>query len=508
MESKRARRNNTFEVASRRLATSMRWRTNQVVSCFGRRWAKQRTVLAWTCLISFAFCVAEAPAQDAVPSQQDSPAVAEPAPSSDALPVMFPHPQMDRLWLSGQVNIISQWHPAFRSPYQGPNSLTPEAQDASSRVLTLFTGLRLTATTAILSDVQETGGHGIGEALGLSGFTNLDVVRNPTLSKAPYIARLMIHQIIPLGRAKRPVDQTPFSVFHELPERRLEVRFGKFSLADFFDVNSYGTDSNLQFMNWTVDNAGTYDYAADTRGYTFAAMLEYHDRWWAVRFAEGLMPKVANGINLDADLARARAENVEFEFHRLAIRDQQGVLRLLTFVNHADMGDYQQAIDNFRAGLTPKPEIKAHPLQTTIKYGFGANIEQPLNAWMGVFGRWGWNEGEHESYAYTEVDQTAQIGAGFNGRAWRRKWDRAGVVFVSNGISRVHQDYLALGGDGFLLGDGRLNYGRENIIETYYTLHAWRGIYPAFGLQHINNPGYNRDRGPVLVPTLRLHIEF
>src|SRR5580700_5788085 len=111
MESKRARRNNTFEVASRRLATSMRWRTNQVVSCFGRRWAKQRTVLAWTCLISFAFCVAEAPAQDAVPSQQDSPAVAEPAPSSDALPVMFPHPQMDRLWLSGQVNIISQWHP-------------------------------------------------------------------------------------------------------------------------------------------------------------------------------------------------------------------------------------------------------------------------------------------------------------------------------------------------------------------------------------------------------------
>ena len=456
--------------------------------------------------MSFGFGVPEAPAQDPVPSQQDSPA--EPAPSSDPLPIMFPHPPMDRLWLSGQVNIISQWHPAFRSPYQGPNSLTPEAQDASSRALTLFTGLRLTATTALLSDVQETGGHGLGEALGLAGFTNLDVVRNPTLSKAPYIARLMIHQIIPFGRRKKPVDQTPFSIFHELPERRLEVRFGKFSLVDLFDFNSYGTDSNLQFMNWTVDNAGTYDYAADTRGYTFGAMLEYHDRWWTVRFAEGLMPKVANGINLDADLARARAENIEFEFHRETIRHQQGVLRLLAFVNHANMGDYQQAIDNFRAGLTPKPEIAAHPPETTTKYGFGANAEQPLNEWMGVFGRWGWNEGEHESYAYTEVDQTAQIGAGFNGKAWHRKWDRAGVVFVSNGISRVHQDYLALGGDGFLLGDGRLNYGRENIIETYYTLHAWRGVYPAFGLQHINNPGYNRDRGPVLVTTLRLHIEF
>jgi carbohydrate-selective porin OprB len=127
---------------------------------------------------------------------------------------------------------------------------------------------------------------------------------------------------------------------------------------------------------------------------------------------------------------------------------------------------------------------------------------------MGVFGRWGWDEGRHESFAYTEVDQTVEIGVGGNGKRWHRKFDRAGLVFVSNGISRDHQQYLALGGSGFLLGDGRLNYGRENIIETYYTLHVWRGIYPSFGLQRINNPGYNRDRGPVIVPTLRLHVEF
>jgi carbohydrate-selective porin OprB len=356
--------------------------------------------------------------------------------------------------------------------------------------------------------VQETGGHGIGEALGLAGFTNLDVVRNPSLSHAPYIARLMIHQIIPLGHAKQTADQTPYSLFRELPERRIEVRFGKFSMADFFDVNSLGSDSNFQFMNWTVDNAGTYDYAADTRGYTYAAMFEYHDHWGTVRFAEALMPKVANGINLDADMARARAENIEFEFHRKTMRGQTGVLRLLSFVNHANMGVYQQAINNFLSGLTPEPEITDHPLQTAIKYGFGGNFEQPLNDWLGIFGRWGWNEGQHESYAYTEVDQTDQIGAAFKGAVWHRKWDRAGVVFVSNGISHDHAEYLALGGDGFLLGDGRLNYGRENIVETYYTLHAWRGIYPAFGLQHINNPGYNRDRGPLLVPTLRLHVEF
>ena len=427
---------------------------------------------------------------------------------ADPPPAMFSRPESDRWWISGQANWISQWHPAFRSPYQGVNSLTPEAQDATSRVLTLFTGLRLTGTTELLCDVQETGGHGIGEALGLAGATNLDVVRNPLLSKGPYVARLMWHQIIPLSRGNATSARTPFSLFSALPVRRLEIRFGKFSMADFFDTNTYGTDSTFQFMNWTVDNNGTYDYAADTRGFTFGAMLEYHERRWAVRFAEGLMPKVANGIHLDADVSRAHSENMEFELHGTVFRRQEGVVRFLSFVNHANMGSYREAVDNFLAGKTAKPDITAHPLQTTIKYGFGVNFEQPLNDWMGVFGRWGWDEGRHESFAYTEVDQTVEIGAGGNGKAWHRKFDRAGLVFVSNGISRDHQQYLALGGSGFLLGDGRLNYGRENIVETYYTFHVWRGIYPAFGVQHINNPGYNRDRGPVVVPTLRLHLEF
>jgi len=450
-----------------------------------------------------------------LPAQQEPPARIPPdvsetsgAPETDPIPVIFPHPETDRLWISGQANFISQWHPAFHSPYEGRNSLSPQAQDATSRVLTLYTGLRLTNTTELICDVQETGGHGIGEAFGLAGFANLDVVRNPTLSKAPYISRLMWHQIIPLGSWDVPSLRTPLSLFSRLPQRRLEIRFGKMGLNDFFDFNSYGTDSNFQFMNWTVDNSGAYDYAADTRGFTFAAMLEYHDRHWSARFAEGLMPKIANGIHLDADLARAHAENIEFEVRRTVIRHQEGILRLLGYVNHANMGSYRQAIDNFRAGRTPVPDITAHPLQTTIKYGFGANFEQPLNDWFGVFGRWGWNEGRHESYAYTEVDQTTILGLGVNGARWGRRFDRAGLAFVSNGISRDHQQYLALGGFGFLLGDGRLNYGRENIIETYYTLHAWRGVYPSFGFQFISHPGYNRDRGPVLVPTLRLHLEF
>lgn len=422
---------------------------------------------------------------------------------------MFEHAEWDRLWLSGQANFISQWHPEFHSPYQGKNSLTPEAQDASSRVLTLYTGWRATNTTEFLCDVQETGGHGLSEALGVAGFFNLDVVRNPQLSKAPYVARLMWHHVFALSGKKVVAERGPFSLFRELPERRLEIRFGKFSMVDFFDLNSYGTDSSLQFMNWAVDNNGAYDYAADTRGFTFGALVEYHDRRWALRFAEGLMPKVANGIHLDADLGRAHSENVELELRGRVIGKQTAIVRALSYVNHANMGDYADAVNNWLANpVTPTPEITAHPLQTTIKYGFGLNFEQPLTDWLGVFARWGWNEGQHESYAYTEVDQTWQIGVGGNGGRWGRRNDHLGLAFVSNGISRNHAQYLAYGGDGFILGDGKLNYGRENILESYYTLHAWRGIFPSVGLQYAVNPGYNRDRGPVIVPTLRLHVDF
>ncbi len=449
------------------------------------------------------------PPQDQVSAGSANPADQCQVDSSQKDPdVMFSHFESNRIWLSGQANFISQWHPAFHSPYQGPNSLSPEAQDATSRVLTLFTGLRLGNWSEVLLDVQETGGHGIGEALGIAGFTNLDVVRNPTLTKAPYVARFMWHQIIPLSHEVAHTERNPLSLFPVLPDRRIEIRFGKMSLVDFFDLNTYGTDSNFQFMNWTVDNNGAYDYAADTRGFTYAAMVEYDDRLWAVRFAEALMPKVANGIRLDANLGRAHAENIEFELHGSPLFHKPGVLRLLTFVNHANMGVYRTAVDNFLDGLTPTPEITAHPLRTTVKYGFGINVEQNLNDWLGVFGRWGWNEGQHESYVYTEVDQSVLLGLGGNGKHWGRGLDHLGAAFVTNGISRDHQKYLALGGVGFILGDGRLNYRRENIAELYYTLHAWRGIYPSFDFQYVDQPGYNRDRGPVFVPGLRLHVEF
>jgi carbohydrate-selective porin OprB len=293
----------------------------------------------------------------------------------------------------------------------------------------------------------------------------------------------------------------------KLPARRIEIRVGKFGIVDFFDLNTWGQDSRLQFLNWTVDNNGAYDYAANTRGYTDGVMLEYDDHWFTARFAETLMPKVANGINLDADVARARAENFEVEAHGNLFMRRAGVVRLLAYLNTADMGNYEEA--NGDAEMTHTvPDVTATRRQGRHKYGFGLNFEQELPGKIGFFGRLGWSDGRNESFAYTEDDRTFEIGAFKMGERWKRRKDRAGAAYVVNGIVAAHQRYLALGGKGFLLGDGALTYGREKIVEGFYTVHLWRGVFGSFDLQHINNPGYNKDRGPVLVPGLRLHVDF
>jgi high affinity Mn2+ porin len=424
---------------------------------------------------------------------------------------LFPHPDSTRWWISGQGNVVFQWHPTFPALYSGPNSLSAPAQSSTTHILTLYTGFQLTHSTEILADLEDSTGGGIGGALGLAGATDLDEVRTVQgvqLSRAPYLARLMVRQIIPLSSDRVPATRGPLGLATSLPARRIEIRVGKFDLADFFDNNSGGSDDHLQFLNWTVDNNGAWDYAANTRGYTDGAIVEYDDHRWSVRFAEAMMPKVANGIHLDADLARARAENVEGQFNGSLIPKREGAIRLLGYVNHANMGNYREAIADFLEGMTARPNIVDTREQGRVKYGFGVNVEQELTSQLGAFARYGWNDGRNESFAYTEVDQTVEVGTWLRGEKWRRKLDKVGFVFTTNGISKDHQEYLRLGGVGFLLGDGNLNYGREEILETFYDAHFWRGLYGAFDLQYIQNPGYNRDRGPVLVPGLRGHVEF
>jgi len=467
------------------------------------------------CAAAPRFLCAQAPAPDRLDkSSPESTAIAaddSSAAEDDAAVTLFPHSETSRYWISGQANIVFQGHPAFPAKYTGPNSLTPGAQSATTHILTLYTGYELSQTTEVFADVEYATGGGIGSAFGLAGYTNLDSVRTVQgipLSQAPYLARLMFRQIFPLTQERVEGDRDELHLARSLPVRRIEFRIGKFDIVDFFDRNTWGSDSHLQFLNWTVDNNGAYDYAANTRGYTDGAILEYDDHWFTARFGETLMPKVANGINLDADIARARAENLELEARGNLIAHRGGAVRLLAYLNHANMGNYRQAIAGFLDHGTSTPDIIATRRQGRHKYGFDLNFEQEITSQVGVFSRLGWSDGRNESFAYTEDDRTLELGGFTKGGAWHRRNDRAGAAFVLNGIVAAHQQYLALGGLGFLLGDGNLTYGHEKILEGFYTAHLWRGFFASFDLQHINNPGYNKDRGPVTVPGLRFHVDF
>jgi hypothetical protein len=425
---------------------------------------------------------------------------------------MAPHHGNDRYWVSGQANIIFQGNLPFHSPYEGTNSFRTAAEYKTSMLGTLYLAARPTRSirynTDLIFDVEAAEGRGVSQALGLAGFTNLDVVRNPNLGKKPYIARYGIHQVI--GLTQKTVSQEPgfFAVAPRVPARRVELRAGKMTLPDFFDVSGPGSDSHLQFMNWTVDNNGAWDYAADTRGYTVGAMAEYDDRAWSLRYGLFAMPTVANGIDMDWAFSRAHAQNGELEVRHSWVQKRKGTTRVLFFANRAHMGSYREAVNAFLAGTDKTPDILAHEHFGALKYGFGYNTEQELTENLRIFGRFGWNEGQHESYVYTEVDQTAEAGADYAGGRWHRPADKIGLAVVSNAIKRDHQEYLKLGGLGFLLGDGNLNCGRENIVESYYTVHAWRGMFYSVDVQHINDPGYNRDRGPVWVGAVRAHVDF
>jgi high affinity Mn2+ porin len=446
------------------------------------------------------------PANTADPATPNQPAEEEPQVT------MAPHPEGSRYWLSGQANFIFQGRLPFHSSYEGTNSFRNSAEYKVSMVGTLYTAMRASNSvrynTDLVVNFEAAEGRGLSEALGLAGFTNLDVVRNPYLGKAPYLARYQIHQVIGLTDETSTQQPNFFALATSVPVRRLEFRVGKMTLPDFFDLNDIGSDSHLQFTNWTVDNNGAWDYAADTRGYTVGGMVEYDDRAWALRYGVFAMPVVANGIDMDWAFSRAHGQNGELELRHSLVPKRKGTTRLLFYANRAHMGDYREAVRAYLDGTDTTPTITAHEHISALKYGFGYNAQQELTDNFRVFGRFGWNEGQHESFAYTEVDQTIEAGGDYFGTRWHRKFDKVGVAVVSNAIKRDHQNYLHYGGLGFLLGDGGLTYGRENIVESYYNWHAWRGLFYSVDVQHINNPGYNRDRGPAWVGGVRAHVDF
>ena len=455
---------------------------------------------------------------DGAPSQSGS--AAEPAatdPANAPMLTMAPHSENARFWVSGQANGIFQMHGQFRSPYEGPNSLIDDFETKASEVATLYLGYQLKPNTRfntdLIVDFENAGGRGISQALVLAGATNLDVVRNPTLSTSPYLSRGEIHQTIGLTDEMTDQDRSQFALATKVPVRRFEIRIGKMSVPDTFDVNSVGSDSHLQFVNWTIDNNGAWDYAADTRGYTVGGILEYDDRVWSARYGIFAMPVIANGIDLDWAISRASGQNWEWELRKGLLSPWQkkkrvGAIRVLSYLNHAHMGDYLASVNEYLDGTTSTPEITATEKFGAVKYGFGLNTEQEVTDSLRLFGRFGWNEDKHESFAYTEVGQTVEFGGDYAGHNWHRANDKVGVAFVSNAIKRDHQNYLHNGGLGFLLGDGGLTYAREDITEWYYNAHIWRGLFGTLGGTQIFHPGYNAARGPVYVTTIRTHIDF
>ncbi len=474
-------------------------------------WQLVRSLIVAACFCAFR-TTAQPPASNVPARPSASQQTQTGDPDADDSDTVFPHSETSRYWISGQANIVVQGHGAFPAKYSGPHSLPNWAQTTTTHLLTLFTGYELTRTTEVFLDVEDATGTGVGNTVGLAGYVNLDAVRirldMPGSKDDPYLAQFMLRQIIPLTKERVAADRDELDLATSLPARRIEFRLGKMDLTDFIDANTYGTDSNLQFLNWTVDDNGAYDVASNTRGYTDAAMLEYDDHWFSARFAEAMMPKVADSNYLDADLARARSENLELEAQGKAIAHRAGAVRLLGYLNQADMGNYREAIAEFLNHETPTPDITATRQQGRHRYGFGLNMEQSISDNFGLFARLGWTDGHNETFCYTEDDRTVQVGGVAYGNLWRRKSDRAGAAFVTNGIVAAHQQYLALGGLGIMLGDGGLNYQHEKIVEGFYTVHLWRGFFASYDFQHVNNPGYNQARGPVSVSAFRFHTDF
>lgn len=409
-----------------------------------------------------------------------------------------------------QATLIDQNLFRFHSPYSGPNSLPARNENEKSDTYTVYAGVRLTRGLEVFVNPEMARGNGIGQAIGLAGFTNGDVIRNPTLGMEPYLARYFVRYTLATGKGEEKIAPGENQIEGLRPTHRLVFTAGKLGANDLFDINSYADSTRTQFMNWALLNNAAYDYAADTRGYTRGYALEWVNPDFAVRYGLFAMPLVANGPDLAEDLTHARGEQIEVEAHPHLLRHQNPlILRVLAYRNIATMGDYRASLALAQQTGT-LPDITATRRPNRQKYGFGLNWEQPLgdDGATGIFGRYGWDDGATESFAYTEVDRSLSIGGQLSGRHWHRSEDCLALALVQNDLTAAHKDYLAAGGLGFLLGDGKLNYGSEQIAETYYRYQIAKPLSLSLDYQFINHPGYNRDRGPISVLSARAHLEF
>jgi len=436
--------------------------------------------------------------------------------AGDTSPALFlwppflttPAPSWWPQFLGAQVTVIPQHLFPFHSPYAGPNSLVATGDTQVTHTYGAYFGTQIVPRLQGYVDVEMARGKAVSKAVGLGGLTNGDVIRagSVELGQGPYVARAFMRYVVPLStvweEVVRDMDQLPGMD----PVRRLEVKAGILALPDDFDRNRYANNPRTQFMNWSFMFNTAWDFAADTRGYTRGLMVGWITPTWAVRLGSYQMPTFANGNILDGDILRARGDNLELTLQPPAWGT---VVRLLAYANHARMGRYTVAVAQARTTGTT-PDIVADDRPGRVKYGVTLNLEQPVadGGETGLFLRLGWNDGQTESFAYTEVDTLLSLGLQVSGVHWGRGADRLGLAVASGGLVAQHRRYLEAGGSGFVLGDGRLHYGRENILEAYYRCQVGRYVQLSPGVQFIDHPGYNKDRGPAWVIGLRLRVSI
>ncbi|HSZ57884.1 MAG TPA: carbohydrate porin [Tepidisphaeraceae bacterium] len=414
-------------------------------------------------------------------------------------------PDVDQFSVHAQGTVVSQKHDIFPAQFTGPFDVPPHEPWKTSVTGTLFMGARLPWTGGeFYFDPEVSGGEGFGGVTGIAGFPNGEIPRVGTPEPQPYVARAFFRQTFGLGGEKERVDsdQNQLAGFRDIS--RLTVTFGKVAATDFFDNNAYSHDPRTQYLNWSLMDNAAWDYPADTRGYTYGLVLELNQPVWALRYGAFTMPKDANGSTIDWNVPKALGQAIEFE-QRWTLHEQPGTARWLAYGNLAHMGNYRQAIAEAGSSVPDVTLTRTY----SAKWGFGLSADQALTKDLGLFGRLGWNNGQTESFCFTEVDATASIGLSSRGTSWHRPDDVAGIAVVVNGISDAHRAYLAAGGHGFIIGDGRLpHYGTENIVESFYNCKIYQHVFVTGDFQFVDNPAYNRDRGPIFIGGVRVHVEF
>lgn len=411
-------------------------------------------------------------------------------------------PESDRWEIHGQTTVVGQGYPSFRSPYDGTNSLAPNAQFKSTWSSSLFANVRLWDGGELYLNPEFLQGYGLSDTTGAGGFPNGEGQKSGFAFPHVSPSRFYLRQTFGLGGEQEQLASSGSQLSGKADISRLTFQVGRFAVVDVFDGNSYAHDPRRDFMNWSIWASGAFDYSADKLGLSYGATAELNQKQWAIRAGYFLMDAESNSNNFDMRVFR-RGEYVAELETRYTLFGQPGKLRTLGFVNSVNSGSYRETLDNPLLNLDISRTRKGR-----IKYGYAFNLEQAITEDLGLFGRWSWNDGKNEIMAFTDIDDSFSGGVSIRGLRWGRPDDVIGIAGATNGLSRDHRDFLAAGGLGPLIGDGRLNYRRENILEAYYAYAVTPAWTATADYQFIANPAFNADRGPVSVFSGRLHGEF